>query len=163
LTGVVSFGVGCGLATHSGVYARTTAVLDWVKANMGDNGTAGPPAPNPPTQGPPTEAPPPSDCIDQWIEDGYCDDENNNAACQFDGGDCCANTMENWNMYCSECACVLGDATTCEIGVPHWVGDDYCDDENNNVMCGFDGGDCCEPHASTNWDWYCNDCQCLNA
>ena len=34
LTGVVSFGVGCGLATHSGVYARTTAVLDWVKANM---------------------------------------------------------------------------------------------------------------------------------
>ena len=35
LTGVVSFGVGCGLATHSGVYARTTAVLDWIKANMG--------------------------------------------------------------------------------------------------------------------------------
>ena len=34
LTGVVSFGVGCGLASHSGVYARTTAVLDWVKANM---------------------------------------------------------------------------------------------------------------------------------
>merc|ERR1712223_226538 len=34
LTGVVNFGVGCGLATHSGVYARTTAVLDWVKANM---------------------------------------------------------------------------------------------------------------------------------
>ena len=34
LTGVVSFGVGCGLSTHSGVYARTTAVLDWIKANM---------------------------------------------------------------------------------------------------------------------------------
>ena len=34
LTGVVSFGVGCGLASYSGVYARTTAVLDWVKANM---------------------------------------------------------------------------------------------------------------------------------
>ena len=34
LTGVVSFGVGCGLASHSGVYARTTAVLDWIKANM---------------------------------------------------------------------------------------------------------------------------------
>ena len=66
-----------------------------------DDGTAGPPPPNPTTQGPTTEAPPPSDCIDQWIEDGYCDDENNNAACQFDGGDCCANTMENWNMYCN--------------------------------------------------------------
>ena len=34
LTGVVSFGVGCGLASHSGVYARTTAVLDWINANL---------------------------------------------------------------------------------------------------------------------------------
>ena len=66
-----------------------------------DNGTAGPPAPNPPTQGPPTEAPPPSDCIDQWIEDGFCDDENNSAACQFDGGDCCNNDGPNWDWYCS--------------------------------------------------------------
>merc|ERR1711936_706498 len=66
LTGVVSFGVGCGLASHSGVYARTTAVLDWVNANLG--GTAGPPPPPSPT----TAAPPPkSGCIDNWIEDGY--------------------------------------------------------------------------------------------
>ena len=63
--------------------------------------TAGPPPPNPTTQGPTTEAPPPSDCIDQWIEDGYCDDENNNAACQFDGGDCCNNDGPNWDWYCS--------------------------------------------------------------
>merc|ERR1712241_1197221 len=58
LTGVVSFGVGCGLASHSGVYARTTAVLDWIKANM-DSGTAGPPGPT--TLPPPTT---PSACID---------------------------------------------------------------------------------------------------
>jgi len=156
LTGVVSFGVGCGLASHSGVYARTTAVLDWIKANM-DSGTAPPPGPT--TQGPPP-SPTPSACIDEWIEDGYCDDENNSAACQFDGGDCCNNDMPNWDWYCSDCACIVGDATTCEVGVPHWVGDNYCDDENNNVMCGFDGGDCCN-NDMANWDWYCNDCQCL--
>merc|ERR1719266_1360825 len=54
LTGVVSFGVGCGLASHSGVYARTTAVLDWINANL-ESGTVGPTAPPPATtQGPGT-------------------------------------------------------------------------------------------------------------
>merc|ERR1711981_878137 len=107
------------------------------------SGTVGPPSLVNPTT---TQTPPPADCIDQWIGDG-----------------CTPFANENWNMYCSECACVLGDASTCEIGVPHYVGDDFCDDENNNVMCGFDGGDCCAPHEKPiRWDWYCNDCQCLN-
>ena len=38
---------------------------------------------------------------ENWIGDNYCDDENNNAACQFDGGDCCNNTMLHWDWYCS--------------------------------------------------------------
>merc|ERR1711907_409152 len=28
-------------------------------------------------------------CHQGWIMDGWCDDVNNNAACQWDGGDCC--------------------------------------------------------------------------
>ena len=39
--------------------------------------------------------------IEHWIGDNYCDDENNNAACQFDGGDCCNNSMSNWDWYCT--------------------------------------------------------------
>ena len=35
--------------------------------------------------------------------DGYCDDSNNNADCDFDGGDCCLNLIIN--QFCSECWC----------------------------------------------------------
>ena len=30
---------------------------------------------------------------------------------------------------------------------PGKVGDDVCDAGNNNLGCGYDGGDCCLPHA----------------
>ena len=36
-----------------------------------------------------------------------------------------------------------------------WIGDSYCDAENNNAACDYDGGDCCEPHAHNWWNWYC--------
>ncbi len=32
--------------------------------------------------------------------DGYCDDVNNNAACGYDGGDCCNTKNTNWNYFC---------------------------------------------------------------
>ena len=35
--------------------------------------------------------------------DGYCDDRENNADCDFDGGDCCLNPVNN--QFCSECWC----------------------------------------------------------
>ena len=36
-----------------------------------------------------------------WKGDNFCDDENNNAACQFDGGDCCNNFNFAWDIYCN--------------------------------------------------------------
>ena len=50
--------------------------------------------------------------------------------------------------------------TGCESGYSHFIGDGYCDDENNNVGCQFDGGDCCE-NDYYGWDDYCDDCHCL--
>ena len=35
--------------------------------------------------------------------DGFCDDINNNADCEFDGGDCCLNPVQTY--YCTECLC----------------------------------------------------------
>ena len=39
-----------------------------------------------------------------WHADGYCDDENNNEACFFDGGDCCGSNVNT--QYCTECQCL---------------------------------------------------------
>ena len=42
-----------------------------------------------------------------WAEDRWCDDENNNAACNnFDGGACCNNDRPGWNDYCTDCECL---------------------------------------------------------
>ena len=35
--------------------------------------------------------------------DGYCDDSNNNADCDFDDGDCCLNPVIT--QFCNECWC----------------------------------------------------------
>ena len=42
--------------------------------------------------------------------------------------------------------------------MPEYVGDSFCDDENNNAGCDYDGGDCC---GNIN-DTYYNVCQCLD-
>ena len=40
-----------------------------------------------------------SQCIDGWIGDGWCDGDNNNAACDYDGGDCCECTCSEAAYY----------------------------------------------------------------
>ena len=41
----------------------------------------------------------------------------------------------------------------------HYIGNGFCDDGLNKAECNFDGGDCCNPNASTD---YCTFCQCLD-
>ena len=42
-----------------------------------------------------------------FVADAVCQDENNNAGCNFDGGDCCGNCANSnyGKNYCSECIC----------------------------------------------------------
>ena len=40
-------------------------------------------------------------CIDSG--DGYCDDVTNVPSCDFDGGDCCGNSVNT--DFCAVCAC----------------------------------------------------------
>ena len=55
---------------------------------------------------PETTPPPINGCgSPKWFQDGWCDDENNNAGCKWDGGDCCNNTNPEWKEYCKICKC----------------------------------------------------------
>ena len=110
------------------------------------------------------QAPASSACQDAWIGDAQCDDDNNNAACSYDGGDCCG---DNVGMtYCSICQCldpgyyaVITNAPASSGCQYSWQGDGHCDDDNNNAECSYDGGDCCGDNVSTS---YCSICQCLD-
>ena len=50
-------------------------------------------------------------CDDSYkVDDGYCDDENNNPGCNYDGGDCCGANVNT--LYFSECLCIDPDGST---------------------------------------------------
>ena len=44
--------------------------------------------------------------VPEFQGDGYCNDENNVAACDWDGGDCCNNDLPDYDIFCSECQCL---------------------------------------------------------
>ena len=53
----------------------------------------------------PTTADPTDQCdfYDDYIGDGFCDDATNNEVCEWDGGDCCGDNVNN--LFCNVCRC----------------------------------------------------------
>ena len=78
---------------------------------------------SPPSPTPPSSTPPSGCGSPQWQGDGYCDDENNNEACQWDGGDCCGENVNT--IYCSACECLD----------PNHGGEPECEDMWNTKIC----------------------------
>jgi hypothetical protein len=90
-----------------------------------------------------------------FIGDSVCNDETNNAGCNYDGGDCCGYNINS--EHCTECTCFHQE--TCLSGVTHsLVGDGVCNDETNIAECDYDGGDCCHCVFTE----HCEDCACLS-
>ena len=49
-----------------------------------------------------TPTPTPSGCgVPNWANDQFCDDENNNPGCNYDGGACCFNNNDEWDKFCT--------------------------------------------------------------
>merc|ERR1712032_498037 len=115
------------------------------------------------------KAPTPPPCgIEAYKGDGNCDDENNNAGCDYDGGDCCVKSLGGpvKKDYCKECKCLdpnpkAPNPPAC--GNKEYKGDGNCDDDNNNKGCEYDGGDCCAKSlGKTVSKDYCKKCKCLD-
>ena len=89
------------------------------------------------------------------VGNSFCNDETNNADCNYDGGDCCVVNAKT--EYCSECLCHL--IPTCAAGNHPWVGNEFCNDDTNILDCDYDGGDCCVNVNTT----FCSECNCLGS
>ena len=87
------------------------------------------------------------------VGNGLCDDETNVVECEYDGGDCCGYIINS--EHCIECTCFHQEMCLAEV-THALVGDGVCNDENNNLECTYDGGDCCSnPNVVGNG--ICND------
>ena len=103
------------------------------------------------------------DLFSHAIGDGFCQDEVNNADCNYDGGDCCNPTVLNNN--CADCKCKNGTnlVTTfkkikCPSDLEPYTNNGKCNDEANIPECDYDTNECC---GSGNFD-FCTECKCLD-
>lgn len=106
-----------------------------------------------------------------FVGDGICDDGNNNCGCDWDEGDCCGESGKTYQFnYCDDCACLDPDydpdyeAQYCSSPCVklNFVGDGFCDDDNNVCGCDWDNGDCCGDSGKNAQFNCCDDCLCLD-
>ena len=97
------------------------------------------------------------------VDDGYCDDENNNAKCYYDGGDCCGLHINR--EYCDDCICYPNE--TCNVSLVQVnCGGHFaescasCPQGNGAVWCNGDcnwvSGQCMDENYPIG-DGYCDD------
>merc|ERR1711935_282220 len=115
-TGIMSYGSTpnvwstCSRSDFLALYNQIMASSSWNWCLTNDNTACGGTPPGPTTAPPPPT--PSTGCESpQWANDQWCDDENNNADCNYDGGACCNNNVSGWDEYCSDCECLDSNAT----------------------------------------------------
>eukprot|EP00903_Cladosiphon_okamuranus_P005790 g5737.t1 len=112
------------------------------------------------------------------IGNGYCDEGNNTAECNYDGGDCCECTCESPvdaddDYICTEFACVDPEASCVDddsitidmLDACDWVtgiGNGWCNIGNNIPECNYDGGDCCECTCQVQFSNGCQQFACVD-
>ena len=85
--------------------------------------------------------------VEPLVGDGYCDDEANNAECDFDLDDCC--DQESDRNSCTNCTCWVDNDQLVKFNdqlchdFSFALGDGICDMDYNNKEYFFDIGDCC--------------------
>ena len=89
--------------------------------------------------------------VEPLVGDGYCDDEANNAECDYDLDDCCQ--LESDRNSCTNCTCLVDNDQLVKIqddfcqtpydALNYDLGDGFCDLDLNTKEYFFDIGDCC--------------------
>ena len=82
-----------------------------------------------------TSTTPPACIKPNWKGDGFCDDMNNVASCDYDGGDCCGNNVDT--TYCDDCECLDPQMATCfdkSNTCAYWATLGYCTHTYVNYM-----------------------------
>jgi hypothetical protein len=87
------------------------------------------------------------------VGNGLCNDETNNANCNYDGGDCCV--VNSITDYCYQCLCHFLEI--CAAGYHPLVGNGFCNDNTNTAECDYDGGECCGYNVNME---QCTECKC---